>query len=126
MMHPVMTATRATVPVEHWAYILHQIPRQIQTVKPELLELYESFSPDKYPPFSVPPGPNIPTWKSLQLQLLHQLLEFFQYSLMGIYRFHKYSNVVRRQLSYAILSLMRHTGMKFNSTDVSYMLRFLA
>lgn len=124
MTHPVMTATPATVPVEHWAYILRQIPRQIPTVKPELLELYRSFSPDKYPPFCVPPGPNIPTWKCLQLQLLHRFLEFFRYSLVDIHLSSGCSNFVRRQLSYAILSHMRHTGMKFNSTDVRYMVYF--
>ncbi|KAL0635205.1 hypothetical protein Q9L58_005851 [Maublancomyces gigas] len=124
IMHPVMTATTATVPVKHWANILHQIPCQILTVKPELLELYRSFSTDKYPLFSVPPGPNIPTWKSLQLQLLHQLLEFFRYSLVDIHLSSRCSNFVRRQLSYAILSHMRHTGMKFNNTDVSYKMYF--
>lgn len=112
MVHQVMTATRATVPAEYWA----PNPRQIPMSKPELLQLYQTFLTDKQPFFSVPPGTIIPTWKSLQLQLLGQFVEYFRHSFSDLIVSRKTSNFVRRQLAYAILCFMRPTGMKFNCT----------
>lgn len=116
MVHPVMAATRATVQAEHWADNLRQIP----TPKPELLELYQSFSTHKQPFFCVPPGPNIPTWKYLQLQLLHQLVNYFRHAFNDIIPSRKCSMFVRRQLTYAVLSLTRSAGMKFHGTNVRH------
>lgn len=115
--NPLMTGSSLNVPIEYWADYLLDIPAP----KPELLELFRSFSPQPAPVLSVPPAAHVPAWRRLQLQLLHKLAKFFLRSFHDTCSSRKRSPFVLQQLAYAVLGLTRGAAMiKFRSTNTPH------
>lgn len=110
-IYPLMTATTSNVPAEHWADYLRQIP----TPDPELLELFQTFSPR--PSLRIQPIAHFPAWRQLQLQLLEQFVEYFLCSFHDVCPSRKSSPFIIRQLAFAVLCILRPAGMKFQSTN---------
>lgn len=120
-IYPIMTASVENTPIEHWANYLREIPAP----KSELLDFYQSLSPEVV--FDTPRTVQVPTWRRLQIQLFGKLVEYFLRSFHDVCPSRKSSRFVIRQLAYAVLCLTRPgatTGMKFQITDASHKVRY--
>lgn len=119
MADNIMAASKVNVPSEYWSHD----PRDVAVPNPELLGLYDNFSVQSVPVFSIPPAEHAPTWRSLQLQLLGQFVEHFLASFHDISRPRTSSPFIFRQLAYAVLSFTRSTGMKFRPSNPPHQTR---
>lgn len=119
-VYPVMIASRTAIPAEYLADYIRRVPEP----KLELLELYQSFSTHLLPVFTVASRDDTSAWRRIQLQLLQQFLKYFEHSIYDSCPSRKGSPFVLRQVAYAILSLTRSAGIKFNWTNEMYKLYF--
>lgn len=115
-IYPIATASVKNVPIEHWADNICDIPPPQR----ELCDLYRTLSPQQ---LRIPKAAIAPAWKTLQIQLLGQLVEYFLQSSHDVCPSPRSSPFVIRQLAYAVLCFTQSgasAGMKFQSTDAPH------